>query len=160
MNYNKEIHKHVLNLLNERGVTLNHMAEIVLELQKPYIKDLTFTDCKDAIYDVLKKSEVQNAIMLGIEIDKLHEKGLIEDPYLNEMISTDAGCFGLDEAIGVNPANCYGTIAFTNFGYLDKAKVGIIKELDNSTEQTNVFLDDLVCGICASACGKIAHNYR
>ena len=42
--------------------------------------------------------------------------------------------------------------------YLDKEKIGIIKELDNSKEQTNVFLDDLVCGICACACGKIAHN--
>lgn len=154
----RDLKDHVKTLLIERGVTIESMGEIVHKLQKPYNPTLTLEYCCEIVDGVLEKTEVQNAIMLGIEIDKLHERGLIDDPYLNHMISTDEGCFGLDETIGVNPANCYGTIAFTNFGYLDKEKIGIIKKLDNSKEQTNVFLDDLVCGICACACGKIAHN--
>jgi phosphatidylglycerophosphatase A len=149
---------HVVKLLEDRGAKINDMAEIVYDSQYKYSKNLTVEYCAEIILSILAKTEIQNAIMLGIEIDKLHEKGLMEDKYLNEMISTDAGIFGLDEIVGLNLTYCYGTIAITNFGYLDKVKPKIIGKLDNSKKQTNVFLDDLVCGICAAACGKLAHN--
>lgn len=153
-----ELRNHVLRLLEERGVTLRDMAEIVYDAQIKYNENLTIDFCEDIILSILCKTEIQNGIILGIEIDKLHEKGLIEDKYLNDMIKRDAGIFGLDEIIGLNLTYCYGTIAITNFGYLDKVKPKIIGKLDNSKNQTNVFLDDLICGICASACGKLAHN--
>lgn len=155
---NIELKEHVKSMLEKRGVTLRDMAEIVYDLQVPYNNSLSIDYCEEIIDSILGKTEVQNALMLGVEIDKLHEKGLIEDKYLNEMISKDAGIFGLDEIIGLNLTYCYGTIAITNFGYLDKVKPKIIGKLDNSKKQTNVFLDDLVCGICAAACGKLAHN--
>lgn len=155
---NIELKEHVKSMLEKRGVTLRDMAEIVYDLQVPYNNSLSVDYCEEIIDSILGKTEVQNALMLGVEIDKLHEKGLIEDKYLNEMISKDAGIFGLDEIIGLNLTYCYGTIAITNFGYLDKVKPKIIGKLDNSKKQTNVFLDDLVCGICAAACGKLAHN--
>ena len=155
---NIELKEHVKSMLEKRGVTLRDMAEIVYDLQVPYNNSLSVDYCEEIIDSILGKTEVQNALMLGVEIDKLHEKGLIEDKYLNEMISRDAGIFGLDEIIGLNLTYCYGTIAITNFGYLDKVKPKIIGKLDNSKKQTNVFLDDLVCGICAAACGKLAHN--
>lgn len=155
---NIELKEHVKSMLEKRGVTLRDMAEIVYDLQVPYNNSLSIDYCEEIIDSILGKTEVQNALMLGVEIDKLHEKGLIEDKYLNEMISRDAGIFGLDEIIGLNLTYCYGTIAITNFGYLDKVKPKIIGKLDNSKKQTNVFLDDLVCGICAAACGKLAHN--
>ena len=153
-----ELKEHVKSMLEKRGVTLRDMAEIVYDLQVPYNNSLSIDYCEEIIDSILGKTEVQNALILGVEIDKLHEKGLIEDKYLNEMISKDAGIFGLDEIIGLNLTYCYGTIAITNFGYLDKVKPKIIGKLDNSKKQTNVFLDDLVCGICAAACGKLAHN--
>lgn len=155
---NLELKEHVKALLEDRGVTIRDMAEIVYDLQVPYNNTLTMEYCEEIIDSILGKTEVQNALMLGIEIDKLHEKGLLEDKFLNDMISRDAGIFGLDEIIGLNLTYCYGTIAITNFGYLDKVKPKIIGKLDNSKEKTNVFLDDLVCGICAAACGKLAHN--
>ena len=155
---NIELKEHVKSMLEKRSVTLRDMAEIVYDLQVPYNNSLSVDYCEEIIDSILGKTEVQNALMLGVEIDKLHEKGLIEDKYLNEMISRDAGIFGLDEIIGLNLTYCYGTIAITNFGYLDKVKPKIIGKLDNSKKQTNVFLDDLVCGICAAACGKLAHN--
>ena len=155
---NLELKEHVKALLEDRGVTIRDMAEIVYDLQVPYNNTLTMEYCEEIIDSILGKTEVQNALMLGIEIDKLHEKGLLEDKFLNDMISRDAGIFGLDEIIGLNLTYCYGTIAITNFGYLDKVKPKIIGKLDNSKEKTNVFLDDLACGICAAACGKLAHN--
>lgn len=155
---NKEIQQHVISLLEQRGVKLLDMALILYDNQSKYDESLTLKHCEEVIRTVLLKTEVQNGIMLGIEIDKLHEKGLLEDTYLKEMISKDAGIFGLDEIIGGSLTYCYGTIALTNFGYLDKMKPRIIGRLDNSKKQTNVFLDDLVCGIVACACGKLAHN--
>lgn len=155
---NLDIRDNVIESLEQRGVSIRDMAEIVYELQHNYVPTLTIEECEKVIVSILAKTEVQNGILLGIEIDRLHEKGLIENKYLNDMISKDAGIFGLDEIIGLNLTYCYGTIAITNFGYLDKLKPMIIRKLDNSKEQTNVFLDDLVCGICACACGKLAHN--
>ena len=155
---NWELKEYVKSIIKERGVTIRDMAEIVYDLQVAYNDSLTIEFCEEIIDSILGKNEVQNALMLGIEIDKLHEKGLIENKYLNDMIGRDAGIFGLDEIIGLNLTYCYGTIAITNFGYLDKVKPKIIGKLDNSKQQTNVFLDDLVCGVCAAACGKLAHN--
>ena len=57
--------------------------------------------------------------------------------------------------------NVYGTIGLTNFGYLDKEKIGIIKDLDEEKgTQCNTFLDDLVAGIAAAAASRIAHKER
>lgn len=155
---NLEVKEHVKALLADRGVSVRDIAEIVYDLQIPYNESLTIEYCEEIVDSILCKTEIQNALMLGIELDKLHEKGLMEDSYLSDMISKDAGIFGLDEIIGLNLTYCYGTIAITNFGHLDKVKPKIIGKLDNSKEKTNVFLDDLVCGLCAAACGKLAHN--
>ena len=56
----------------------------------------------------------------------------------------------------------YGTIGLTNFGYLDKKKIGIIKELDEKkkVERVTTFADDLVAAIAAAASARIAHQNR
>lgn len=156
----EEYTKHVKSLLLERGVTIESMAKIVYELQYQYIPDLNIEQCCEVLESVLTKREVQNAIMTGVTLDKLAEQGLIEDKYLLEMLQNDAGLYGIDEIIPLGIVNIYGTIGLTNFGFLDKQKLGIIKELDNSEGKINVFLDDIVCALCASACSKIAHSYN
>lgn len=103
------------------------------------LRDHVVSLFEEIILSVLCKTEIQNGIILGIEIDKLHEKGLIEDKYLNDMIKRDAGIFGLDEIIGLNLTYCYGTIAITNFGYLDKVKPKVIGKLDNSKNKQMYF---------------------
>ncbi|HEY8489236.1 MAG TPA: phosphatidylglycerophosphatase A, partial [Thermaerobacter sp.] len=56
--------------------------------------------------------------------------------------------------------NVYGSIGLTNFGYLDKVKLGVIERLNNEKAQGRVqtFLDDLVAGVAAAAAARIAHN--
>jgi len=110
---------------------------------------------------VLLRRELQHAILVGAELDILAEKGLLSEPLLS-IIQSDEGLFGVDETIAIGAVNTYGSIAVTTFGYLDKAKVGIIKELDTKLGdgKVNTFMDDIVAAIAANASGRLAHRLR
>ncbi|MDW8743524.1 phosphatidylglycerophosphatase A [Streptococcus suis] len=147
-----------LTLLDERGVPLKRIAELVMHLQNKYIPDLEFAECLENVQAVLEKREVQNAIVTGIEIDKLAEQGLVSQP-LQSVLMNDEGLYGIDEILGLSIVNLYGTIGFTNYGFLDKSKPGIISELNSKDGQhCHTFLDDIVCAIAAAAASRIAHN--
>ena len=64
-----DIYDYCVELLLERGVTVEAMAELVLFSQKKYYPELSIEDAIYAIQRVLKKREVQNVIMTGIELD-------------------------------------------------------------------------------------------
>jgi phosphatidylglycerophosphatase A len=144
--------------LEERGVTLNDMAELVLFLQKDYHENLTLETCAKNVETVLEKREVQNAILTGIQLDRLTEKGLIEEPLL-DLLKRDESLYGVDEIIAFSVVNVYGSIGFTNYGYIDKVKPGILKRLnDKSTGECHTFLDDIVGAIAAAASSRLAHS--
>jgi phosphatidylglycerophosphatase A len=54
--------------------------------------------------------------------------------------------------------NVYGTIGLTNFGYLDKTKLGILAVVNDNPQAVHTFLDDLVAGLAAAASARLAHN--
>jgi phosphatidylglycerophosphatase A len=144
--------------LEKRGVTINDIAELVYYLQFKYHDDLKMEDCIENVNRVLSKREVQNAIVTGIQLDMLAEKGLLEEPLLTT-IKTDEGLYGVDEILALSIVNVYGSIGFTNYGYIDKQKPGILKRLnDKSTGVCNTFLDDLVGAIAAAASSRLAHR--
>lgn len=147
-------------MLKERGVEIKDIAEIVLQLQKKYIPDLTLDECISHVERVLKKREIVHAILTGIALDQLAEKQLLPDP-LQQLVESDEPLYGIDEIIPLSIINVYGSIGFTNFGYLDKEKFGIIKQLDAKLDgRVNTFLDDLVAAIAAAAASRIAHHHR
>ncbi|MGT2910822.1 phosphatidylglycerophosphatase A family protein [Streptococcus cameli] len=158
MNNDQEL-RHVSHaLLQERGVELADIAELVLNLQNRYIPDLEMNECLENVQAVLEKREVQNAIITGIELDKLAEEGKLSQP-LMDILKRDEGLYGIDEILGLSIVNLYGSIGFTNYGYLDKVKPGIISRLDSKNGTScHTFLDDIVCAIAASAASRIAHN--
>lgn len=144
--------------LKERGVTVHDMAELVYFLQEKYHPNLTIDKCIHNVEKVLTKREVQNAILTGIQLDILGEKGLLEEP-LQSIISTDEGLYGVDEVLAFSIVNVYGSIGFTNYGYIDKLKPGILKYLnDKSTGKCHTFLDDIVGAIAAAASSRLAHS--
>ncbi len=147
----------IIALLNERGVMVEEIAEIVMRLQKPYIKDISQADCIDSVMSVLDKREVQYALYTGISLDQLAEQKLLPSP-LQEIVETDEPLYGVDEILAFGITNVYGSIGLTSFGYLDKEKIGIIKTLDNHQDKIHTFLDDLVAGIAAAASARIAHR--
>ena len=154
----KELHNRCLELLSERGVELEQIAELVYFLQERYVPGLTKEECLFNVEFVLKKREVQNAIITGIELDKLAEKNQLSQP-LNDILTKDEGLYGVDEILALSIVNVYGSIGFTNYGYIDKVKPGILKTLDDkSTGKVNIFLDDLVGAIAAAAASRLAHS--
>lgn len=147
-----------VSLLAQRGVTLEEIARLVLDLQKPYLPDLTLKECVESVNRVLDKREVQNAILTGIALDVLTEKGLVDEP-LASILRNDDGLYGIDEIMSLSIVNVYGSIGFTNFGYLDKVKPGVIGKINAQKDgQVNTFLDDLVAAIAAATAARIAHR--
>ena len=146
------------NLLKERGVTVQDIADIVMMIQQPYIPDLTMDECVESVQAVLEKRETQNAIITGIELDRLAEQKKLSEP-LQSFMTRDEALFGIDEILALSIVNLYGSIGFTNYGYIDKVKLGIVKNLDSQVDgHCNTFLDDLVGAVAAAAAGRIAHN--
>lgn len=144
--------------LHDRGVTLEDIGQLVLYLQHKYHENLQLADCIENVERVLSKREVQNAILTGIQLDLLSEKGLLEEP-LQSIIRTDEGLYGVDEILAFSIVNVYGSIGFTNYGYIDKIKPGILNFLnDKSTGQCHTFLDDIVGAIAAAASSRLAHR--
>ncbi|GGH83926.1 phosphatidylglycerophosphatase A [Pullulanibacillus pueri] len=158
--HSREVYKAARHLLKERGVELEDIAEIVYEMQSPYQPYLQLEKCLESVEAVLEKREMQHAILVGVELDKLAEKGLLSEP-LQSIVAQDEGLFGVDETIAIGAVFGYGSIAVTTYGHLDKAKTGIIKKLDTKGEEgVHTFLDDLVASIAANASSRLAHRIR
>ncbi|GFN33834.1 phosphatidylglycerophosphatase A family protein [Paenibacillus xylaniclasticus] len=143
--------------LQKRGVSVEDVAEIVYSLQRPYNADLTITQCEESVRAVLAKREVQYVLYTGIALDELAERRLLPEP-LQAIMETDESLYGVDETLALGITNVYGMIGLTSFGYLDKVKPGIIRQLNLKGERIHVFLDDLVAGLAAAASARIAHQ--
>jgi phosphatidylglycerophosphatase A len=144
--------------LAKRGVTKEQIGQLVMLLQKDYFPELTLDECVVNVQSVLSKREVQNAILTGIQLDLLAEEGKLIAP-LQDMIAYDEGLYGCDEILALSIVNVYGSIGFTNFGYVDKLKPGVLKKLnDKNSGEIHTFLDDIVGAIAAAASSRIAHR--
>lgn len=158
--HSDEVKSAALKKLQDRGVSVRDIAEIVYKMQAPYNKGLTIEQCDESVEKVLSKREVLHALLVGIELDTLAEAGRLSEP-LQSLVETDEGLFGCDETLALGSVLGYGSIAVTTFGYLDKDKIGIIKRLDTKIGKgVHTFLDDLVASIAASASSRIAHRMR
>ncbi|MDQ0245256.1 phosphatidylglycerophosphatase A [Bacillus fengqiuensis] len=156
----KDITKATFLALEERGVSILDIAEIVYEMQAPYNEGLTVQECAQSVERVLQKREIQHALLVGIELDKLAEQKKLSEP-LQSIVDQDEGLFGVDETIALGAVLTYGSIAVTTFGHLDKCKTGIIHQLNEKKENcVHTFLDDLVASVAACAASRIAHRYR
>lgn len=148
-----------VELLKSRGVTIEDIVECVIFLQKDYVDNLESIDIHAIINSVLNKREVQHALITGINIDIAVENDDFGGSYIEDIIHRDEGLYGIDEVLAYGICNLYGSIALTNYGYIDKVKPGIIGTLnDHNQGQCNTFLDDIVGAIAAAAASKLAHS--
>lgn len=158
--HSKQVYEATKAALERRGVTIEEVSKIVLEMQMAYNIGLTLEHCMESVESVLKKREMQHAILVGIELDELAEKKMLSAP-LQQLVESDEGLFGVDETIALGSVFTYGSIAVTTFGHLDKNKIGIIKKLDTKIDNgVHTFLDDLVASLAACASSRIAHRTR
>lgn len=156
----REVTSAARNALEERGVSIEDISEIVYEMQIPYHPGLLLSECVESVEKVLLKREIQHAILVGVELDRLAEQKKLSEP-LQSIVENDEGLFGVDETIALGATLGYGSIAVTTFGHLDKNKIGIIKKLDTKTGNgVHTFLDDIVASIAATAASRLAHRIR
>ncbi len=151
-----------IELLESRGVTINDIAECARFLQADYHVDLKKEELLESVMSVLSKREVQHAIMTGIALDVLAEKKMLDDKDLESILRRDEGLYGVDEVLAYGICNLYGSIALTNFGFIDKKKYGIIAKLNEEGKDSgvvNTFIDDIVGAIAASAASRFAHRW-
>lgn len=156
----KHLKSITLKKLQERGIQLKDIADIVYLLQKSYFSDISIEECIKAIDKVLNKREVIYIVLTAIALDECVEKKKLEY-YINDIIECDYSLYGVDEVLGLGIINIYGSIALTNFGYLDKTKPGIIGKIDEQGKKENVchtFLDDIICALAGAAASIIAHK--
>lgn len=153
-----ELYQKSIEILKARGVEVEAIAELVKALQKPYNPNISLEICLENVEAVLQKREVAHAILTGVALDQLAEKKELPEP-LQSIIARDEGLYGIDEIIPLSIVNLYGTIGLTSYGFLDKKKFGIIKDLDTKKNgKVNTFLDDLVAGIASAAASRYAHG--
>lgn len=149
-----------VKLLEERGVSLNDIVELVLYLQGKYHPEVMEDEILLVVKGVIAKREVQHAILTGILIDQVAESKFPMDEELRSILMADESLYGIDEVMAYGICNLYGSIALTNYGYIDREKPGILATINEHGSQCNVFLDDIVGAIAASAASKIAHTHR
>lgn len=148
-----------MDLLEGRGVTMQDMVDCVVFLQRQFIENIDEAKVRTNIVSVINKREVQHAILTGVHLDIAAEKNDFGGEVLNGIIRNDEGLYGIDEVLAYGIVNLYGSIALTNFGYIDRVKPGIIGTLNDHNNGTcNTFLDDIVGAIAASAASKLAHG--
>ena len=147
-----------INLLEERGVSLSDIAQCVLYLQKQHHPEIEELEVIEVIKNVIRKREVKHAIITGITLDKLAESNSLQDEVLHDILINDKSLYGIDEVLAYGICNLYGSIALTNFGYIDREKPLIIKTLNEHKTMCHTFLDDIVGALAAAAASRIAHN--
>lgn len=153
------LYDHVLQQLALHDIVPSEIGQIVYDLQKDYILQLTPELATDAVLHVLSKREVQNAILTGLALDSLANEKLLPEP-LQTIVENDEGLYGIDEQIAMGITSVYGSIGITNYGYLDKVKPKLIGRLNqHKGGQVNTFADDLVGAIAAAAAARIAHAH-
>lgn len=151
--------QYVVELLAQRGVSLESIAEVVFELQRPYLPTLTLEEALDSVERVVEKREAQYAILTGVALDQMAEQGQLPEA-LAEAVRTDEPLYGIDEVLALAITNIYGSVGLTTFGYLDKVKPGIIGQINRQTPgRVHTFLDDLIAGVAAAAGARLAHKY-
>lgn len=151
----KASREYVLNYLKEIGVSIETIAELAKKNQEKY-SDQPIEFYKRVVDRVLNKRELLNHIMTMAFLDKADAKGYIPEP-LGSIIHNDLGVYGVDEALGLSGASIFGTLATTNYSYLDKTKPGVVGDLD-SRESATTFADDIVSMIVASAVAHCVHE--
>jgi len=160
MNKQQDLFLAAKTALEDRGIDLNELAILVCNAQKKHNPDINEEVAMHHIISVLKKREVQHAVLTGIALDVAAEQKLLPEPLLG-IIERDEGLYGVDETLAMSITGCYGSIASSNFGYFDIVKPGIIGLFNDKKAkpgEVHTYADDLICAIVAAACSRYAHR--
>lgn len=158
----RALHNYVIEYFQDKHVSLESIAYEAYKLQSDYYDDLDVKECLEALeHHVLMKREVLLLAVTGLELDSFASNHLMSQP-LQRIVDTDDGLYGVDEHIAIGMTEPYGSIATTTYGYLDKAKHGVAKQLDADSDDkhVNTFIDDIISALIADTAAYVAHNHQ
>lgn len=155
----QELFDFVMNELKKRNINSHTVGEAAYQLQHQYLPELTIADFGYQLNEILKKREVLNTLALGFEIDNLATEKKLSEP-LQTIIENDLGIFGLDELLAMNISQLYGSLSVSNFGFADKIKVGIAKDLDTDESHVRTFSDDLFSALVSAVIGRCGNGAK
>lgn len=155
----QELFDFVMNELKKRNINSHTVGEAAYQLQHQYLPELTIADFGYQLNEILKKREVLNTLALGFEIDNLVTEKKLSEP-LQTIIENDLGIFGLDELLAMNISQLYGSLSVSNFGFADKIKVGIAKDLDTDESYVQTFSDDLFSALVSAVIGRCGNGAK
>lgn len=155
----QELFDFVMNELKKRNINSHTVGEAAYQLQHQYLPELTIADFGYQLNEILKKREVLNTLALGFEIDNLATEKKLSEP-LQTIIEDDLGIFGLDELLAMNISQLYGSLSVSNFGFADKIKVGIAKDLDIDESHVQTFSDDLFSALVSAVIGRCGNGAK
>ncbi|MGX7051201.1 phosphatidylglycerophosphatase A family protein [Leuconostoc palmae] len=154
-------YENTVEKLKRHHIDIRAIAQIAYDSEKAYLPELSIIQVEEAVISILHKRVVQHQIWVALELDRLAEAGLLESP-LQDLVANDDSLFGVDETLATAIAMSYDTIGVTNYGYIDKLKIGLVGELDRkgkATAAVTTFADDIVGALAAAAASKVAHKY-
>lgn len=108
---------------------------------------------------VLNKCEIIYVVLIGFVFDQFVEQKFFLELF-QYFVEIDELFYGIDEIIFFLIVNVYGLIGLINFGYLDKEKIGIIKEFDESLDGIYIFMDDIVVVFVVVVVSRIVYMYQ
>lgn len=161
MNTTKDLRQYVLDYFEEKHIKLRDIAQEAYKLQSQYYPTLDVNECWTALRNhVLMKREVLLLAVTGLELDRIATSQQLSAP-LQEIVASDDGLYGVDEHIAIGMTEPYGSIATTTYGYLDKVKHGVAKQLDSDADAShvNTFIDDIISALIADTSAYVAHNH-
>lgn len=153
----RKMHTEVVGMLEERGITMDAIAESAYEEQSRYGIPYTVDDYRGFVDEVMHNPNVLSLTASGLALDDAVMNGTAPES-LSQVMRADMPCYGVDEMIALSIANTYHPIGMTNYGYMDCAKTGISKKLDLDKNHVNVFADDIATALVACTEGLVMNK--
>lgn len=147
----KELQESAITTLARRGVTTNDIAEGTRTFLSGKYKDTINEEVlAKSIAHVLYKDEVADIILTAIYLDEQAEV-MPDDQPLKARLQRDANGHNVDEILAIAITQQFSAAATVHYGLLDDLKPGLIGEINDKTDNINVYLDDILAALIASS---------
>ena len=147
---------YTIGLLEKRGVSIDQLIEGLKQtlqedrrelIHQGYSPEIRDEDAKHFLSATFENEELLQAVIMGIKLDVLAEKGLLKEPLLS-IIREDHPLMSADEMLVLSAVS---KTADNEFSHQDIHKANVVKELDEANNQVNTFLDDIAGALIAQA---------
>lgn len=145
------LQEQAIQQLAKRGVTINDIATGTKTfLTDKYHDEVDETKLDHAIQQVLHKDEVADIILTALYLDEQAET-MPDDQPLTARLQRDANGHNVDEILAIAITQQFSAAATVHYGLLDDLKPGLIGVINDKTDSINVYLDDILAALIASA---------